>query len=162
MRPFDAPSATNPVPWMHALVRCLALPMLAIRTILSLFVPVRTVLRTCVKRAAFPRCISVHFRVSFADVDPVCFSPGLKGPPVQQPYLHMFPPLTHVASVSLELIRKPFLYSPLLSSPISFPILSYASPWRAFGACGALLVVAYLRLVGYSEFLTHWPLLCAA
>lgn len=133
MRPFDAPSATNPVPWMHALGRCLA--WLAHVGILSLRVPVRTVLRTCVKRAAFPRCISAHFRVSFADVDPVCFSPGLKAP-VQQPYLHVSPLSAHVASVSLELIRKPFLSSSL--SPLPSPILSSASSWRAFGACGAL------------------------
>ncbi|KAL6701053.1 hypothetical protein J3F84DRAFT_139302 [Trichoderma pleuroticola] len=142
------------------------LPMLAFCHSVYLYEQYILYSRTCVKRAAFPRCISVHFRVSFADVDPMCFSPGFKAPSSTtiSPYL---PPLSPrcLCVPGIDLQAFPFLSSSLLSSPLPFPILSSASSWRAFSACGALPVVAYLRPVGYSVFLsvcTHWPLICSA
>lgn len=51
---------------------------------------------------------------------------------------------------------------PLLSSPLILPTSLHPLLCYLLEACGALLVVAYLRLAGYSVFLTHWPLLCTA
>lgn len=71
----------------------------------------------------------------------------------------MFPPLTHVASVSLELIRKPFLYSPLLSSLLPLSILSFATSWRLavhylwLPTCALLAIPYSLRIGRFSALL---------
>jgi hypothetical protein len=98
---------------------------------------------TCIERAASPRCISVHFRVSCLDVH-VCFFARPQRT-CSATNISISSPSTHIASVFLELSRKSllsFFYFFHLSISLSILLLPLGEPAEHY-----LLVAACLHTV---------------